>query len=451
MFSPDQVLRQRYRLHQILGQTPSRQTWLALDQDSQEQVVVKLLIFGGTMEWQDLKLFERESQVLQQLDHPQIPRYRDHFSHPDAPAWFASVYSYIPGHSLKDLLDQERRFTESELRRIATDILKVLIYLHGLAPQILHRDIKPSNLIWGEDDQIYLVDFGAIQTQAPTPGKTFTVVGTYGYTPVEQYGGQAVAASDLYALGATLVHLATGQSPGDLPRKAMRLQFQDQIDFLSAVTWEPHFTYWLERLIEPAVESRLPTAKEALERLESRQIPPLRSATPVTQPGNSLIRLQRTTEFLQVIVPSTFQKFIGSDRKLAILATTEIAAMSGVLFVVIIALLAFPFLLFVLALLGYLLMSLLRETEILLTRDHLEVKHRLFDWTFFRRRVLVSEIEDIFRERVAAGQRSREDWQAFRLVLRTTYGDEFYIGTNWTGREETLWLNREINSWLNSC
>lgn len=74
----------------------------------------------------------------------------------------------------------------------------------------MHRDIKPSNLIWGEDQHVYLVDFGAVQAQAAVTGVTFTVVGTSGYAPLEQFWGRAVAASDLYALGATLIHLLTG-------------------------------------------------------------------------------------------------------------------------------------------------------------------------------------------------------------------------------------------------
>ena len=71
---------------------------------------------------------------------------------------------------------------------------------------MLHRDIKPSNLILGEDEQVYLVDFGAVQDKVAPSCTTFTVVGTYGYTPMEQFGGRAVPASDLYALGATLIH-----------------------------------------------------------------------------------------------------------------------------------------------------------------------------------------------------------------------------------------------------
>ena len=52
------------------------------------------------------------------------------------------------------------------MQQIAREVLDILVYLHGLSPPVLHRDIKPSNLILGEDQLIYLVDFGAVQAQA---------------------------------------------------------------------------------------------------------------------------------------------------------------------------------------------------------------------------------------------------------------------------------------------
>ncbi|BDI20362.1 hypothetical protein ANSO36C_61640 [Nostoc cf. commune SO-36] len=155
-------------------------------------------------------------------------------------------------------------FSEKQARKIAVEVLNILIYLHELNPGVLHRDIKPSNLIWGEDNRIYLVDFGAVQDKAAREGVTFTVVGTYGYAPMEQFGGRAVAASDLYALGATLIHLLTGTSPCDLPQQDLRLQFADRVNL------SPSFINWLQKLIEPAPEQRFTDAREALNVLKSR-------------------------------------------------------------------------------------------------------------------------------------------------------------------------------------
>lgn len=271
MLTSGQVINQRYQLQEKLGKNAGRQTWLAKDlhwqtsEQNQEEdaiadslVVVKLLAFGADVQWEDLKLFEREGQILKQLDHARIPRYQDYFSLEEKYLWFGLVQEYIPGKSLKQLLDAGKRFSELEVVKIAEEILAILIYLHTSQPPILHRDIKPSNLILGTDNHIYLVDFGAVQDRAATEGSTFTVVGTYGYAPMEQFGGKSVPASDLYALGATLIHLLTRTSPAELPTKNLTLQFRDRTSI------KPQLAGWLEKITSPAVERRYQSAQQAL-------------------------------------------------------------------------------------------------------------------------------------------------------------------------------------------
>jgi serine/threonine protein kinase len=261
----EHILQERYQLNQQLGQNAGRQTWLATDIQSSlpSPVIVKLLAFNPQMQWDDLKLFEREAQVLKNINHPKIPQYRDYFSIDDVEGsglrWFGLVQKYIPGKSLK-----HKRFTEVGGRSIATQVLQILIALHELSPPVLHRDIKPSNLIMGKDNQIYLVDFGAVQDKAKAEGATFTVVGTSGYAPPEQLWGKAVPASDLYALGATLIHLLTGSSPAELPQHQMRIQFRERVNI------NPEFANWIEQLIQPAPERRFSTARQALDSLQAK-------------------------------------------------------------------------------------------------------------------------------------------------------------------------------------
>lgn len=266
MLQSEQILHDRYQLKRKLGHHAGRQTWLAEDigVSPPESVIVKLLVFGGEVQWDDLKLFEREAQVLKQLNHPRIPKYRDYFSIDERTLWFGLVQDYIPGISLKEQLNQGKHFTEDEIVYIiAVDVLSILEFLHQLNPAVLHRDIKPSNLIWGEDDRIYLVDFGSVQDRAAREGATFTVVGTYGYAPMEQFSGRAVPASDLYALGVTLIHLLTGIAPVDLPQQNLRICFEEQ------VTLSPRVVNWLKTLTEPAPEQRFKSAAQALSALES--------------------------------------------------------------------------------------------------------------------------------------------------------------------------------------
>jgi serine/threonine protein kinase len=225
-----ELLCDRYQLQRSLGRNAGRQTWLAFDQKIKCQVVVKLLTFSDQVEWDHVRLFEREATILKHLNHPQIPRYIDSFCLGDRLRWGGLVQTYIPSPSLKQLLEQGRRFEAVEVREIAKQILDLLGYLHGLSPPVLHRDIKPSNLLIDEQGTVFLVDFGAVQDGVAKAGGTFTIVGTYGYAPLEQLGGQATLASDLYALGATLIHLLTGIVPADLAQVNGRLQFPENLN-----------------------------------------------------------------------------------------------------------------------------------------------------------------------------------------------------------------------------
>lgn len=269
MLQAGDLLQGRYLLQECLAQNAGRQTWIAIDQSAspEEKVIVKLLAFSPEMQWEDFKLFEREAQVLKNLSHPRIPKYRDYFSLDKQAGsglyWFALVQDYIPGKSLQNLLDSGRHFTEKEVRSLAVQLLKILCYLHELTPPVLHRDIKPSNLIFGEDRKIYLVDFGAVQEQGAMEGVTFTVVGTAGYAPLEQFWGRAVPASDLYSFGATLIHILTGVMPADLPQKNLKIQFRDRISI------NPNFVYWIEALTAPDLSQRYQTAQAALTDLKA--------------------------------------------------------------------------------------------------------------------------------------------------------------------------------------
>lgn len=261
------ILQERYQIKQKLVDNAGRKTWLATDIQSSppSPVIVKLIAFNPQIQWNDLKLFEREAQVLKNINHPKIPQYRNYFSVDDVEGsglrWFGLVQEYIPGDSLKQLLD--KGFKEKDVYSIATQILRILIHLHELSPPVIHRDIKPSNLILGKDNQIYLVDFGAVQDKAKAEGATFTVVGTSGYAPPEQLWGKAVPTSDLYALGATLIHLLTEIAPAELPQNQMRIQFKER------VTINPEFANWIEQLIQPAPERRFSTARQALIALQA--------------------------------------------------------------------------------------------------------------------------------------------------------------------------------------
>ncbi|MEQ8960920.1 MAG: serine/threonine-protein kinase, partial [Coleofasciculus sp. C2-GNP5-27] len=188
-------------------------------------MALKALSLHHTGDWKQIELFEREAKVLAQLNYPTIPRYLDYFQvETSEDRAFYIVQELAEGKSLADLVKNGWRTNESGVRQIATQVLETLVYLHQLNPPVVHRDIKPQNLIWGKEGKIFLVDFGAVQdTVRSTFAKGSTIVGTYGYMAPEQFRGQAVPATDLYGLGATVVFLLTHRCPSDLPTERLKI------------------------------------------------------------------------------------------------------------------------------------------------------------------------------------------------------------------------------------
>ncbi|BAZ29150.1 serine/threonine kinase [Cylindrospermum sp. NIES-4074] len=387
-----EILGNRYEVRQQLGKKAGRRSLLARDLATGELVVVKLLTFGSDFEWDDLKLFEREAETLKSLSHPHIPRYLDYFE-VNSPTikGFALVQTYIPAQTLEQYLQTGRTFTEVEVKEIATALLEILIYLHGLHPPVIHRDIKPSNILLGERSgnsigQVYLIDFGSVQTVLAAEGATRTVVGTYGYMPLEQFGGRTVAASDLYSLGATLIYLVTGTQPADLPQKDFRIQFE-QVANLS-----PSFTHWLQWMTQPSLEQRLSSAAVALKALHESQIPRTHALT-VGKPAGSKIQLTKNGDVLEVIIPP-----IGFQGSMVYTGLFAIAWNSFILFWTIGALAApfpgnIPFALFSLPFWGAgfsmvygLLSGLFGSIRLRIDRQHIAFTYKLLGFKISRHR-----------------------------------------------------------------
>lgn len=116
------------------------------------------------------------------------------------------VEELVSGSTLADLLQQERVFTESEVRSFILQLCVGLSVLHEQG--IIHRDIKPSNLMLTSDGRIKLIDFDAARTIKAEQEEDTRLLGTKGYAPPEQFGyGQTDGRSDIYALGKTMQEL----------------------------------------------------------------------------------------------------------------------------------------------------------------------------------------------------------------------------------------------------
>lgn len=157
-----------------------------------------------------IRNFEREANILATLDHKSIPRIFDYFSYNDRSYL---VLEFINGKDLETILNETPGFLPvSMIVQWAVEICDVLNYLHNYKPEaVIFRDMKPSNVMINLYGHVMLVDFGIAKTfQSKQKG---TMIGTEGYSPPEQYKGEAGPLADIYALGATLHHLLTKRDP----------------------------------------------------------------------------------------------------------------------------------------------------------------------------------------------------------------------------------------------
>jgi outer membrane protein assembly factor BamB/tRNA A-37 threonylcarbamoyl transferase component Bud32 len=154
--------------------------------------------------------FEREANLLATLNHPSIPRIYDYFTE-DNRSYL--VLEFVHGKDLEAVINDSNGFLpEDQVISWAIQLCDVLAYLHAHKPEpIIFRDMKPSNVMINHNGDVILVDFGIAKTfQTGVKG---TMIGTEGYSPPEQYRGEATQLADIYSLGATLHHTITRRDP----------------------------------------------------------------------------------------------------------------------------------------------------------------------------------------------------------------------------------------------
>ena len=209
---------QRYTFSQILAQGGMGIIYLAEDKERQNALcVIKQLIKHPVSEYdhqEAVRLFRREAEVLKFLSHPGIVRLLD--THFTADGHYFLVMDYIEGKTLDQLLKNKGAFSPQATVEIAIQCCEVLEYLHNHKPPIIYRDLKPSNLMLSPEGQIVFIDFGIARAVVSDNSQAVTRVVSTGYSPPEQYYGKPESRSDLYALGATMGQLLTGEKPKPL-------------------------------------------------------------------------------------------------------------------------------------------------------------------------------------------------------------------------------------------
>ncbi len=246
-----------YRVEGTLAQHPHSRVYVGRSPEG-GRVAIKELLFSLVPTIEQVEAFHREAHVLEGLDHRHTPRFIEAFSLGEGvDTRLYLVQEFIEGESLLARLEREP-LRGTGFDDVATQVLETLASLHSRKPRVIHRDIKPANLVFRSNGQLVLVDFGSARQleQAVTFGST--LVGTVGYMPPEQLGGTIDESSDLHALGASLLHAATGKAPAAFLVDGMHLAFQS----LSGLS--PKQNEFLARLTAPKRVDRFSTAEQAL-------------------------------------------------------------------------------------------------------------------------------------------------------------------------------------------
>ncbi|MEL6347126.1 MAG: serine/threonine-protein kinase [Myxococcota bacterium] len=231
------------------------------------------------------QLVTREARVLQELSHPQIPRFVDSFTVGEGRGRAAFiVQQFVRG---EDLASKVKRYSVDEVLDIVEELLPILGYLHTRSPPVIHRDLKPANVIRSENGRLFLVDFGAVRDalrDAQLGGST--VAGTFGFMAPEQLVGDASPQSDLYSLGALAIALLTRKEPKTLLDHEQSMQWRSH-----AIVPEPVAAV-LDALLSPNPSERPASAKDTQIRLQAarRGVPQL----PETTTDSSLVASQNS-------------------------------------------------------------------------------------------------------------------------------------------------------------
>ncbi len=278
------VLRERYEILSVLGAGGMSVVYEARDKAFPNAVrkcaIKEIHVTPGNTDQEDRQRsgFEREVDILAGLSHPAIPKIYDYFNEG---TYCYLVLELIRGQNLETFLIQSAEpLPERTVLRWAIEICDVLHYLHTYQPApVIFRDMKPSNIMLNEHGHVVLIDFGIAKIfRGEQRG---TMIGTEGYSPPEQYRGEASPQGDIYALGATMHHLLTGCDPTKEPP----FSFHERPARHYNPTASTEMETVLGRALSYKAEERYPSIvefRQALEAVQNRTVSKAAESTPAT-------------------------------------------------------------------------------------------------------------------------------------------------------------------------
>lgn len=205
-----------YRILERIGHGGASQVYLAEDVSTGRRYAVKQFNHAeGAASSAGVHGFRTEAETLAKLRHGGLPRLEAVVPYEDTGLL---VMEHIAGMPLDRMIAEYGAQPQEKVVGWALQICRILRYLHSQDPPLIYRDVKPSNLILRPDGRLCLIDFGAVREWSPAGREDTVLLGTRGYAAPEQYGGrgQSGPETDVYGLGATLYHLATGRAPSSL-------------------------------------------------------------------------------------------------------------------------------------------------------------------------------------------------------------------------------------------
>ncbi|GFJ91311.1 hypothetical protein Prum_049530 [Phytohabitans rumicis] len=212
--TPPELVADRYRLLEPLGQGGMGRVWKARDEVLHRDVAIKELVPPPGLtpeERQEMRERSlREARAIARLNHSNVVRIFD-VLRTDGDPWI--VMEYVPSRSLQDVLASDGPVTTARAVDIGLGVLGALRAAHRSG--VVHRDVKPGNVLLADDGRVVLTDFGLATVPGdPNVTRTGLVLGSPAYiAPERAREGTAGPAADMWSLGATLYAATEGQSP----------------------------------------------------------------------------------------------------------------------------------------------------------------------------------------------------------------------------------------------
>jgi serine/threonine protein kinase len=283
--------------------------------------VLKVLKPTNTLENKLVELFEREAKLLQELNHPGIPKGDGHFifkARENPEPLHCLVMEKIEGNNLQEYIIERKNSPIGQELAVAWLIKLATIIDKVHEHQVIHRDIKPSNIMLKPNGSLVLIDFGTAREITDTYSEDFeeqeiTRVCSTGYTAPEQLKGQAVLQSDFFSLGRTFVYLLSGEEP----RK-----FTKDINWRQKTQLSTDLVKFIDDIMAESPENRLQDTKIIIQRLAEIQENLLVKTTFTTTVVEPPINIAQPTQ-------SKLQQFIQPGKKIIIPVVGVLTSLVG--------------------------------------------------------------------------------------------------------------------------